>query len=180
MPSRQTRRSTGEAAGLDLRAEALRRAARLAPLHDQVVLRPPRTERGGRPRRSAGSASAIFCPMAGHPETHTLQPAGGVPRRRLYRRGRLELREAVEVAEDAHLGPLVERLLHLRRERDVLDEELREVEPEFLELLVEPLLEETSEVVVVRGEVEDRDLRAAEDVAEAQRRSVRSWSLISS
>ncbi len=81
------------------------------------------------------SESAICLPSA------IPRPCRGPPRRRpgllarvVDRLGGLELGVLVEVAEHAHRGALVERLLDLGRQRDVLDDEARDRDAEVGEV----------------------------------------------
>jgi hypothetical protein len=60
----------------------------------------------------------------------------------------------------------VERLLDLRRQRDVLDDEARQQQPEFLELLGDVALDHVLEHAVVPRHVGDRDLRLARGLRE--------------
>ncbi len=90
-----------------------------------------------------------------------------VGRRGADRLGRLHLGVLLHpVAEDAQLRALVDRLLDLLGQRDVLDEEARQLEAEAGELGRENAPAGDRELVVVRREVERRDLRLGEGVGE--------------
>src|SRR5262249_47980746 len=65
--------------------------------------------------------------------------------------GGVELRVLVEVAEDAHLGALVDRLLRLGRKRDVFDDELRDLDADRRQLGGQRAGEPGADRVLVRG-----------------------------
>ncbi len=93
--------------------------------------------------------------------------AAGIRRRGADRLGRLHLGVLMHpVAEDAQLRALVDRLLDLLGQRDVLDEEARELETEAGELGGEDAAAGDRELVVVRREVERCDLRLGDGVRE--------------
>ena len=137
--------------------------------------------RRGAARRRAAAAREGLAHAVGHghaepdaePGAHAAaRPAAGVARRVPERDAALVLQVLVEVARQAAAGALVERLGHLRRQGDVLDQHARQLEPVLGELGGDAPGQELAELVVVGGHVEHRDVRPADDRGEARRDDV--------
>src|SRR5205823_14465928 len=140
-------RARGEATTADLGGQrpAVERPLLLAAHADVPLFRRRqrrRTGRGGRGRgrlpRPAQAGGDLLADREPDAEADPLAgAAAGVVGRVLDRVGGLELGVLVEIARDAHRGALVEHRLDLRRHRDVLDDELRDVDAVFAQVLGE-------------------------------------------
>src|SRR5690348_7964640 len=70
-------------------------------------------------------------------------------RRIAHRVGSLELRVTTDIADDTHRRAFVHRRFDFLRQRDVLDQELRQLQTKRLELFVQLLTGQCGEFVVV-------------------------------
>ena len=70
-----------------------------------------------------------------------------------------KLRVFMQIADHTHLCSLVERLLDLRRKRDVLDKEFGQLQPVLGHLRRDGIADELTQIIVIRRQIEHRYAR---------------------
>jgi hypothetical protein len=88
-------------------------------------------------------------------------------RRIAHRVRSLKLRVTSHIANHAHRSALVHRGFDFLRQRDVFDDELRQLKSERLELFIKLDARELPELVVIRREIERGNLRLPERITKA-------------
>jgi hypothetical protein len=81
--------------------------------------------------------------------------------------GRLVLREILHVADGAHAGTLVDRRFHFRREGNVLHQQIHDLQAEGGEVGLNLGRDQAAELVIIAGQVDGGDLRAAQGIGES-------------
>ena len=110
--------------------------------------------------------------LIGHGESHTHSHAAGrvtagIIRGRFHGVGRLKLGVLLKIPDDAHARALVEHFFHRRGQGNILDQEAGHIEPIGFEIGVESLGGKAAKLVVVRRQIEGRNLALGHQVAEA-------------